>query len=129
MSAVSREDFLRRLAATPSITITGRGMSSGSVGATGSAAPGVGGGEIADDALNIAYRLFARLVLHTLQSEPDIHTVFELLKPIGATSEQLLPVIRWMEAYGLVQVTDRDPTGNWKIQVTSRGQEFLQPPA
>jgi hypothetical protein len=52
-------------------------------------------------------------------------TLFTCLDKLHASIDEILPIARWLEAEGFVQVLDRPRTGDWSLKLTDKANELM----
>ena len=76
--------------------------------------------------LDVVFRTLGRLVFTELKKVPgQPFALFDLIDRLSMSIEEILPVVRWLEESGFVQVVERPRNGNWLITATEEGRKLF----
>ena len=88
---------------------------------------GSGPSSLASRSLDDAFAIVARLIARRLEGLPDHQiSVFQLLEPLDTTSEDLLPVIRWMAERQYLEIVERRRNGDWLLRTSDRTKSLFE---
>jgi hypothetical protein len=76
--------------------------------------------------MQAVYGYVGRLVLKCVNQAPDqTSSVFQVLEALDTRTEELLPVIKWLEQEEYITVVERPRNGDWRLKPTIKAGKLL----